>query len=162
MAKIKLKPALFVVAVFVALVICAMHAESTNAGEPPGGPFLSLGHTALHSDNSVGEIGYRVGHWEAAAALIGQGHTSRGDIERARAWSVSRIVWPSWQLLGADNYYRIGAAYVDGDPLVGDWNYRLGLGLSWGLAEVEYFHYSSAGINDPNTGIDGVQLRLRL
>ncbi|MCX2780430.1 acyloxyacyl hydrolase [Microbulbifer thermotolerans] len=147
------------VILFVAVLTLALYSEDSEARD---GVVLSLGHTVLNAHQTAGEVGYRFGRWEAAATRFGHGSTKRGDIDSAHAVSVSRIVRPGWKFLGAENYYRIGGSYVDGMPLVGNWNYRLGLGLAWDLVEVEYFHYSSAGINDPNTGIDGVQFRLRL
>jgi len=146
------------VALFLAVVLWALLAERASAG-----PVLSLGHTLLNSDNTVGEVGWQFGEraqWELAAGAIGQGHTDRGHIERNWVYSLSRRVQPGWSILGAQNYYRLGVAYVDGSPLVGDINYRLGVGLRWEVVALEYFHYSSAGINDPNTGIDGIQLRV--
>lgn len=153
--KTKIAVALFLVVLFFALVSERAAAQ----------PVLSLGRTVLNSENTFGEIGWQFGErqqWEAAATLIGHGWTKRGDIERNHAFSVSRIVRPSWKFLGAANYYRIGAASVHGSPLVGGLNYRLGVGLDWGVVALEYVHYSSAGIHDPNTGIDGVQLRVPL
>ncbi|WP_160153349.1 acyloxyacyl hydrolase [Microbulbifer sp. ALW1] len=147
-----------VVALFLVILLCALVAERADAR-----PVVSLGHTALNSHNTVGEIGWQFGtayQWEVAATAIGRGHTDRGPIDRNWAYSVSRRVQPGWSLLGAENYYRLGVAYVDGSPLVGDINYRLGVGLHWGVVALEYLHYSSAGINDPNTGIDGIQIRV--
>lgn len=148
------------VALFLAVLLCAVAAERALAG-----PVLSLGRTVLNSENTFGEIGYQFGdrhQWEASASLIGQGWTKRGDIVKNEVFSLSRVVRPEWRFLGASNYYRIGVAKVNGSPLVGVPNYRLGVGLDWGVVAVEYVHYSSAGINDPNSGIDGIQLRLPL
>lgn len=148
------------VALFLVVLLSAFVSERAKAQ-----PVLSLGRTILNSQNTFGEVGYQFGErrqWELAASLIGQGWTTRGDIVRNEAFSLSRIVRPSWGFLGAMNYYRIGIAQVNGSPLVGGPNYRLGVGLDWGVVAVEYVHYSSAGINDPNTGIDGVQLRVPL
>ena len=144
---------------FIVILILALYSER---GEARDGVVLSLGHTALNASQSTGEIGYRAGRWEAALTRFGSGDTKRGHIDSAHALSLARIVRPGWGFLGGENYYRIGGAYVDAMPLVGHWNYRLGVGVMWDLVEVEYFHYSSAGINDINTGIDGIQLRLKL
>ena len=139
------------------VLLCALYAERSRAEV-----YLSLGHTALNASQSAGELGYRFGKYEAAITRFGEGNTKRGHIDSAHGVSLSRIVRPGWGFLGGENYYRIGGSYVDSMPLVGNWNYRLGVGLHWDLVEVEYFHYSSAGINDINTGIDGIQLRLKL
>lgn len=148
------------VGLFILLLLLALLSERASAG-----PVVSLGHTLLNSQSTVGELGWQFGdraQWEGAVAVIGEGSTKRGDIERNWAYSLSRRVQPTWRLLGAGNYYRLGLAYIDGSPLVGDVNYRLGIGLDWGVVALEYFHYSSAGINDPNTGVDGIQLRVPL
>lgn len=123
---------------------------------------IALGHTAFNSSMTVGEIGYEWRDFEVTAGLIGQGSTKRGDQDAVPVYSVSKLVKPGWRFLGARNYYRIGVAYVDGSPLVGRTNFRLGVGLDWGIAALEYVHYSSAGIHETNTGIDAVLLRLNL
>ena len=143
------------VALFVVLLIAA--ASNANGED---GARIALGHTAANSELPMGEIGYEHRGWELAASQIGEGDTKRGEQDTVPIYSLSHVVRPSWRFLGATNYYRIGVAYVDGSPLVGDTNFRLGIGLEWKVMQLEYFHYSSAGIHETNTGIDGVQLRL--
>lgn len=123
------------------------------------GARISLGYTVANSERPMGEIGYEYQGWELAAALIGEGKTKRGYQDTVPVYSLSHLVRPSWHILGATNYYRIGVSYVDGSPLVGKANFRLGVGLDWEVIQLEYFHYSSAGINETNSGIDGLQLR---
>lgn len=154
---------LLLIAAFVAAFLFAYSAGEAHAAEAPGVPVISLGYTAFNSDTSVGEVAWLLPsqRWEIAATAVGHGHTKRGPIVgHVNAYSVSRLVRPRWQFLGAENYYRLGLAYVDDHPLVGRGNYRLGVGLRWRVWALEYFHYSSGGINDPNTGIDGLQLRV--
>lgn len=123
---------------------------------------VALGHTAFNSSSTVGEIGYEVNDWEFNAGLIGQGSTKNGDSGVVETFSISKLVKPGWSFLGGQNYYRIGVAYVNDSPLVGDTNFRLGVGLDYGLFAVEYGHLSSAGIHDPNTGIDFIQFKIKL
>ena len=123
---------------------------------------IALGKTAFNSSNTVGEIGWEFRDWEITAGLIGEGETKRGDQGVVPVYSFSKLVKPDWSFLGAKNYYRIGVAYVDGSPLVGNTNFRLGVGLAWKVASIEYVHYSSAGIHDTNTGIDIIMLRMNL
>lgn len=121
---------------------------------------IALGRTVFNSGAMWGEVGYEFqSGWELAASVSGAGETRNGAQGEVEAVSLSRVVRPHWRLLGATNYYRLGVAYVHDSPLVGDTNYRLGIGLEWPGFQVEFFHYSSAGIHRPNTGIDGVQLR---
>lgn len=145
------------VAVFLlVLLVAASSAWAEN------GPKIGLGHTGINSHMTVGEIAYEYNNWEAAASIIGQGDTQGGKQDAVNVYSVSKLVRPDWCFLGGCNYYRLGVASVDGSPLVGPFNYRLGVGMEWKLLSVEFFHYSSAGIYDPNTGIDGLMLKLNI
>lgn len=145
------------VAAFIVLLILA----SGNA-RAEDGVRISLGHTLVNSEVTTGEVSFEYRGWEVAAALLGEGPTKRGDQDLVPVYSVSHVVRPSWRFMGATNYYRIGVAYVDGSPLVGTGNFRLGIGLEWRVVQLEYFHYSSAGINEINSGIDGIQLRYKI
>lgn len=157
----KLSKTVYAVLAFIVLLVLATY--SAHGAEPPSydGPRIALGHSALNSKVTVGEVSYELRSWEFAATQLGEGWTKRGEQQEVGIFSLSRVVRPSWFFLGGRNYYRIGTAWVKGSPLVGDTNYRLGIGLEYKLISFEYFHYSSAGIHRPNTGIDGVLFRLR-
>ncbi len=151
----KIKPTAIAVGVFIFLLLFA----AFNASAEPGFR-VALGRTVVNSATPWGEFGYEFPNgWELAGSVSGAGDTARGPQGEVSTVSWSRIVRPDWWLLGGRNYYRLGVAYVDGSPLIGNSNFRLGIGLEYRVFQVEYFHYSSAGIHQPNTGVDGLQLR---
>lgn len=145
------------IAVLVFIVILLLAAGSAWAD-----PRIALGQTAFNSTNTIAEVGYEWREWEANLGLIGSGSTKNGHQDLVKTYSISKLVRPDWKFLGAKNYYRIGVAYIDDSPLVGGTNFRLGVGLEYKVFQVEYVHYSSAGIHETNTGIDAVMLRLNL
>lgn len=150
----KIKPTMIAVIIFIIVLLFA--ASSAMAGQFR----VALGYTVANSTLPYGEVGYELDNGvEFTAAEMAAGSTARGDQHEVQTVSVSKVVRPDWKFLGATNYYRIGVSYVNGSPLVGDTNFRLGIGLEWRIVQLEYFHFSSAGIHQPNTGIDGVQLR---
>lgn len=132
---------------------------SEHAGD---GLRITLGHTVANSHMTNGELSYEYKGMELGYTLIGKGDTKKGYQDYVDVYSLSHIVRPSWCVWGACNYYRLGVAYVDSSPLVGRTNFRLGVGLEWRHVQLEYFHYSSAGIHETNTGIDGIQLRYKI
>jgi len=145
------------VAVGVFLILLLLAANSAFADVR-----IALGQTAFNSTNTVGEIGYEWRDWEANVGLIGSGSTKNGHSDEVWTYSVSKLVRPDWKFLGGKNYYRIGVAYIDDSPLVGGTNFRLGVGLEYKVFQIEYAHYSSAGIHETNTGIDAIMLRIKL
>ena len=151
--KDNIKPTAVAVAVFIVVLVFAMR-------DAEAGGTISLGTTVMNSSETFGEIGYRHNVYEANFMLIGEGHTEKGIQDHVNVYSVSRIVSPGWPLLFGKNYYRIGLAYVDDSPLVGNSNYRLGIGIDYGVFSIEYVHFSSAGIHKTNRGIDGIMLKL--
>lgn len=144
--------------IFVALFIALLLFAAIDA-RADDGVRISLGHTVVNSEVTTGEFSYEYRGWELGAMLLGEGGTRNGDQDLTPVYSLSHLIRPSWRFLGATNYYRLGVSYVDGSPLVGHSNFRLGLGLEWEVVQLEYFHLSSAGINSVNSGIDGIQLR---
>lgn len=126
-------------------------------------PIVALGYTTFNSSATTGEFAYRLpdSQWEIGALAFGQGDTNRGDQDVHYGASVTYLVDPpKWPV-----YFRIGAAYIEQEnPLVGDTNYRLGIGREFfdGLFALEMVHFSSAGIHNPNTGVDAIQLRVPL
>ena len=140
---------------FIGMLILALQ-------DAQGGVTIALGKTVLNSDASYAEIGYETRNWEFNLGLIGVGETKDGPQDLVITYGASKLVKPNWCFAGGCNYYRIGVAGVYGSPLVGPVNFRLGVGMNYGVFSVEAFHYSSAGIFEDNTGIDGVMLKLEL
>ncbi len=123
---------------------------------------ISLGHTVFNSSATIGEYSYERNNWDFGLSLIGSGDTKKGYKDDTPIASISYLVRPDWEFLGGKNYYRLGGAYVHEHPLVGNSNYRLGVGMDWDVFALEYVHYSSAGIHETNTGIDAIQLRYQI
>lgn len=147
----KIKKTAIAVVIFLIVLLLAM----CNEANAEDGARVVLGKTMVNSSHTYGEFGYEYKSWEVTIGQIGQ------EDDPAEVFTLSRIVRPDWKLFGATNYYRLGFAYVDDSPLIGDTNFRLGFGLEWELVQLEYFHYSSAGLHDPNTGVDGIQFRVK-
>ena len=152
-----------VVAVILFIVLLVLAMKSAEANEPSyEGVRISLGHTVANSSATWGEIGYEFkNNWELAASINGADETRNGWQDKVYVASLSKVIRPEWRIFDARNYYRLGVSYLNESNLVGKTNYRLGVGLEWKHIQVEYFHYSSAGIHKPNTGIDGILLRLK-
>lgn len=153
----KFKPTMIAVIIFIIVALFAAYSEV----QAEDGFRISLGYTVANSTMPAGEFSYEYKGYELAAMQIGVGNTRNGPQKEVNVFSFSHIVRPEWYLFGARNYYRIGVSHVSGSPLVGDTNFRLGIGFEWKIAQVEYFHFSSAGIHQPNTGIDGIALRFK-
>ncbi|MBT0961671.1 acyloxyacyl hydrolase [Denitromonas iodatirespirans] len=154
-----IKPTAWAVLAFiVAIILGILSAIEAHAEQ---GFRVALGRTVVNSSATFGEFGYEFpSGWELTGTAMGATDTKRGQQGEVQALSFSRLVRPDWHLAGANVYLRLGVAYVDGAELIGDTNFRLGIGLEWQRAlQIEYVHWSSAGIHQPNTGIDGVQLR---
>lgn len=115
---------------------------------------ISLGQSIIKTELSTGEISTGLYDWEIGYQKIG------GDID---ILSVSRVIRPDWCLSNICYYQRLGVAYIPNSTLVGNTNYRLGIGIDFNdLFAFEYFHYSSAGIHKINYGLDGIMLRVKL
>jgi hypothetical protein len=120
---------------------------------------VGIGKTVINSHLKVGEVGYQYGNWEAQASLMAAGTTKRGEQNQVDTYSVSYLTTPGWGYEGVEPYFRLGASYNNDSNLVGNTNYRLGIGVNFNqVFRLEYVHHSSAGIHDPNTGIDYVAL----
>jgi hypothetical protein len=142
-----------ILAFIIVLILAAQDAYGDSAT-------IALGKTYLNSDATYAEIGYETRNWEFNLGLIGVGSTKDGPQTLVTTFGVSRLVKPNWCFAGGCSYLRIGVAGVHGSPLVGPINFRLGAGMDYGVFKVEAFHYSSAGIFEDNTGIDGVMLKM--
>lgn len=153
----KIKYTVFLVAIFLIVLAFALRSEKSSAE-----PYIGLAGAVLNGDSTIGEVGYRFGRWDVQAALYGDGDTRYGWQERTEIYSISRIVQPGWKTFGHDFFMRLGVAYAENHVLVGEPNFRLGFGWQIGQWELEYQHYSSANINQVNTGIDAIGIRVKL
>lgn len=158
----KLKITQILVGVFVLVLCLAGYRDVSASDRQPLRSYIELGRTMINSQVSVGGFGVRAhGRWDFHAGLMGDGQSKEGYQDQTFFWSVSRIFNPGWQVLfGCEIKPRIGIARTNHFSLVGDNNYRLGLLVACKKHEIEYFHYSSAGINDINSGVDGVSFRI--
>ena len=143
------------VAIFIVLLITAGMREYAKAEPVGNGLRIALGHTLFNKSETHGEFGYHHNRWEAAYSFQGAG----GFNQTTEIYSLSRLVRPGWDAGYVSSYFRIGGAYVRNSDLVGDVNFRLGVGADYKVFGIEFFHYSSAGIYDTNRGIDGVMIR---
>jgi len=146
----KIKLTVVAVILFTILLFTAMESEAEG--------YVELGKSTFNSHDMTGGIGYRnEAGWDVGLHLIGPGETKRGAQSETYMASISHIVKPGW-----GNYFmRMGVAYVHDSNLVGDLNFKLGMGWDFGNFEVEMVHISSAGIWPRNTGIDSVILRVK-
>lgn len=155
---VKVSPVKLAVLSFIIGLVFAMAAVKAVAE-----PVVSLGHTTFNSSVTVGEFSYLIpdSQWEVGILAIGEGDTKRGHQTAHYGVTASYLVEPpTWPI-----YMRIGVGYIEQEnPLIGDTNFRLGIGRWFydGLFALELAHLSSAGIHDPNTGVDAFQFRFPL
>jgi hypothetical protein len=143
------------VAAFVVILIAAGYAAKARADTV----HLGLGKTFVNSSLAIGEIGYEKNNFEVQASLMEDDSTKNGQQAQMQIYSVSYLTKPQWGYKGIEPYVRLGLSYNDGSELVGRTNFRLGLGLDFNkVFRLEYVHHSSAGIHNPNTGIDYIML----
>lgn len=146
------------VGVFITLLIAAGYSMKSNADDHSNF-HIGVGTTAINSDLKVGEIGYTHNNWDFEVSLTESGETKRGHQDQVAMYSVSYITEPGWGYVGIEPYFKLGVSYNSGHNLVGNTNFRLGIGLDFNeVWKLEYAHHSSAGIHDPNTGIDFVKI----
>lgn len=152
------KKALWLVIGFVVIGLFAANAAWSESPKV----HISLGQTFANSNVMTGEASVEWYDWELHAQLLGEGETVYGDQGYVKAFALTKSVRPDWCIYSGCFYQRIGAAYLSDSLLVGNLNYRLGLGLSFKVAELEYFHYSSGGIHRLNQGVDGWLIRFNI
>ena len=153
-----MKKTVYAVITFIVILILAGYSMKSNADEEQ---FFSVGvgQSVVNSHLKTGEIGYHINDWEFQATIQESGKTSRGHQEQVEIYSVSYVTEPSWGIYGVEPYFRLGVSYNDSSPMVGNTNFRLGVGVNFNnIWRVEYSHHSSAGIHSPNTGIDYVTI----
>lgn len=143
-----MKKTALAVAVFVVLLLIAGCARAES------GVRIGLGKSIVNAYGTVGEIGYEYNDWELSATLIGD--------EQTEVYSVSYLTRPI-DYKPAQPFLRLGVSYNSGSHLVGDSNFRLGVGVDFSdVWRLEYVHHSSAGIHKPNTGIDYVVMTYKM
>lgn len=149
-----MKKTAYAVLAFIIVLILAGYSMKSNADEYVQ---VGIGQSVVNSHLKTGEVGYHINNWEFQATLQESGETDRGNQDLLDIYSVSYVTEPNWGVWGVDPYLRLGVSYNDGSPMVGDVNFRLGVGVDFhNVWRVEYSHHSSAGIHSPNTGIDYV------
>jgi hypothetical protein len=143
------------VAAFIVILIAAGYAATARADTVN----IGVGKSVINSHLKVGEIGYQHKNWEAQASLMESGNTKNGNQKQLVLYSVSYITEPGWGYKGVEPYLRLGVSHNTGSELVGNNNFRLGIGVNFNkVFRLEYVHHSSAGIYKNNTGIDYVML----
>ena len=143
------------VGVFALVLIAAGYAMNARADSV----HIGLGKSVINSQLVVGEVGYERNGWEVQATLMGAGDTKNGQQDQLSIYSVSYITEPVWGYKGVEPYLRLGVSHNTGSQLIGSSNFRLGVGFNFHkVFRLEYVHHSSAGIHDPNTGLDYVAL----
>ena len=136
------------VGLFIILLLAAGYARSEVR--------IGLGHSFASSELVVGEIAYEYSDWEISATKMEAGKTRNGYQDTMEIYSVSYLTRP-FNYAPANPFLRLGVSQNTGSPLVGRTNFRLGLGVDFSdVWRLEYAHHSSAGIHNPNTGIDYV------
>lgn len=154
------KTVLGVIAFIVVLILAGYSARS----EADNGVRIGVGKTVINSHLKVGEIGYEYNGWELNVAILEDGQTVNGlQSENMKIYSISYLTKPKWGVYGIDPYFRLGVSYNDGSKLIGNSNFRLGVGLDFhDVWRVEFSHHSSAGIHTPNTGLDYITLTYKI
>lgn len=149
-----MKKTAYAVVAFIIVLILAGYSMRSNANDDQFFQ-VGIGQSVINSHLKTGEIGYHINDWEFQATLQEAGDTKRGYQDKVNIYSVSYVTEPQWEIYGAEPYFRLGMSYNDDSPMVGDTNFRLGIGVNFhDVWRVEYSHHSSAGIHDPNTGLD--------
>jgi len=122
--------------------------------------YVELAKTVLNSDMTMHGIGYTQKNIGAAIEWTGSGETKRGKQGVEPMISVYYVTDPKWRILFGDFKTVIGYAYTPNQKLVGQSNFRLEFKLRY-KGGIEFFarHYSSAGLWNPNTGIDSIGVR---
>ena len=126
-------------------------------------PYLEYGRTTVNSHNSHAGFGFYVNDkWDYNISITGQGNTKNGKQQPSYLYAISRIFKTKVDLYGKDVKVRLGLAHTENMNLIGKYNFKLGIILEGKVAGLEIFHYSSGGVYKPNTGLDGVKLRIKL
>ena len=147
--------------VIIAFIIVGLFAANNAWGFEKPQVKLGLGQTFANSNLMQGEASIDWYDWEAGLQLMEAGQTIKGDQDQLFIVFLTKSIRPDWCFVGC-YYQKIGLSYVPNSNLVGDLNYRLGVGVSFNVFELEYVHYSSAGIQPINSGVDGWIIALKI
>lgn len=141
---------------FIVVLILALGASNKAKADEV---YFNLSHSTFGSEFTIPSVGYRFdSNWDIGLGFFGDGETRKGPHSRSPWAAVSYIVDPNWH----GYFMRIGVAYTPDINLVGDANFRLGIGWDFGVWEVEAQHFSSAGTSKRNTGVDGLGLTAKV
>jgi len=155
-----MKKTAYLVAFFIVVIILAGYSMKSSA---ESFSTLGIGTTLINSHLKTAEVGFNYNSWELQGTLIEKGSTKNGPQDYVKIASVSRLIEPSWGYMGVEPYFRLGISYSPASNLVGNSNFKLGVGVDFNeVFRVEYTHHSSAGIHSPNTGVDYVTIVYRL
>lgn len=150
-----MKKTVYAVVTFIIVLILAGYSMKSNAQELDQYFQAGIGQSVANSHLKTGEVGFHVNNWEFQATLMEEGSTKNGFQDQSQIYSVSYVTEPNWGVHGVDPYLRLGLSYNTESELVGDTNFRLGVGMNFNdVWRVEYSHHSSAGIHQTNSGID--------
>lgn len=136
------------------------------AEESEADPYIEVGSLINESDAVAGGVGYLYDNkWDFNLSFTGEGETDWGTHPGIKIMSVSRLFHPGW--VYSKFFMGIGIAKLeadkDGITLVDTYNYKLMAGFKLGdRSRIYYHHYSSADINENNTGVDAITLRIDL
>ena len=136
------------------------------SSESEADPYVEVGALFESSDATMASIGYLYNDkWEASLSYIGEGEDDWGqDTPKVKIMAVTRLFHPGWVY---NKYFMgIGLSKLESDEkyaLVDTWNFKLVIGLKLGDRSRLYFqHYSSFDVNEQNTGINALVLRVDL
>ena len=144
-----------------AFVIAVSAAREAEAVEHKFSPYIELGSLINESDASHGGLGVTYNDkWQVGRLFIGEGETDWGKHPKAKIWHIDRLINPGW--FNDRFFLNLGLAHIDTPVLVEPYNYHIGFGWKWKTGRVYYHHFSSADINEQNTGIDMITWRVSL
>jgi hypothetical protein len=125
-------------------------------------PFIELGSTVYESHNSVGGFGLAYKNkYQITRKFSGEGVNKYNAIEpRAKLWTIDRIIVPGW----FNGHYMMifGLAHLDQSRLIAPYNFHLAVGWQWKSGKFYFEHFSSADVNEKNTGVNMLALRINL
>ena len=150
----KISKTAIAVVTFVLVLVIAGYSAKANSDQSFN---IGVGQSVINSHLKVGMVGYQINNWEFNARLMEEGFTKNGYQDQMETYSVSYLTKPNWGFYGVDSYFRLGVSKNSGSELVGDTNFMLGIGADFhDVWRIEYVHDSSAGIHNPNSGVDAV------
>jgi len=122
-------------------------------------PYLEGGALLDESDATIAGGGFVINDkWDFGVNYASKGDTDTGTHDRFRILSVSRIVQPGW--FGNHAVGLVGVSKIDDVPMVGAYNFNIGLGIQWRTGKLICMHYSSLNVYEDNDGIGSCKLRL--